>query len=250
MVTLDRPVVFVDLETTGTSLSNDRIVQIAVLRCNHDLSIAEQHCMLLNPGIPIPEAASAAHHITDENVKDAPTFCEVAQDLHLFFEDADLGGYNIVEFDIPQLSKEFGNCGLPFPLPGTRFIDAFTIYQKWEPRNLAGAFKFYTGRQLEKAHDALADTLASLEIFKQQMALYDSLGSTTENIHQRCGFADGIDFAARLVRGPGGDIVFNFRKHKGFPFGEHRDYLQCMLGQDFPSQTKSIVKDILNGKLT
>ena len=155
------PLIFFDLETTGVNLFVDRIVELSVIKIMPDGS-RETKTRLINPEMPIPAEATAVHHISDEDVKDAPTFRQLAHSLAIYFEGCDLGGYNVGKFDIPMLTREFSRCGIQFSTAGRRIFDAYTIFCQMEPRNLTAAYKFFCGKKLEGAHGAAADTQASL----------------------------------------------------------------------------------------
>jgi DNA polymerase III subunit epsilon len=245
MLSLVRPVIFFDLETTGTVPGKDRVVQIALMRCNADLSIAHVETHLVNPQMHIPKEATAVHHITDGDVKDAPTFATLAPPLLAQFQNADLGGYNIANFDIPLLADEFARCGILFPSADMKFIDAYSILIHREPRDLAGAYSYYCGKQLTNAHDAEADVTATHQVFLAQVRKYSSLGPTASDIHDECGFSGNVDFAGKLKRTSQGEIVFGFGKNAGKPVRDHADYLQWMLTADFPIQTKAVIRDLL-----
>ena len=156
-----RPLVFFDLETTGTNIINDRIVEISIVKISPDGS-REVKTRRLNPEMHIPEEASAVHGIYDKDVENEPTFRQISQSLYIYLEDCDLGGYNIVKFDVPVLVKEFSRAGLQFSLENRRIIDAYNLYCKMEPRTLSAAYKRFCGKSLEDAHSAEADTLATV----------------------------------------------------------------------------------------
>ena len=245
MVILDKPVVFFDLETTGVNLAADKIVQIGLIRCNADLTVVMEKSFLVNPGKPIPAEATKIHHITDSDVKDAPHFAAIAGVLLKHFEGADMGGYNIAAFDVPMLAQEFHGCGIEFPAIDTKFIDAYTIYQKFEPRDLTGAYRHYCGGELVNAHDAMQDTRASLDIFRAQAKKYKDLGPNASAIHATTGFGDSVDLAGKFRKTPEGVVVFTFGKHEGQPVLQHKDYLEWMLGAEFPPQTKVVIAGLL-----
>lgn len=160
---LTKPIAFFDLETTGTSVTHDRIVEISIIKV-HPEGNEEVFTTLLNPTIPIPKEPSEIHGIYDEDVVDAPTFKEVAQEVEQFLAGCDLGGYNHTQFDIPVLMEEFGRCGVDFKMENRRIIDAQKVFYLMEPRTLSAAYKFYCGKSLEDAHSAEADTRATYEV--------------------------------------------------------------------------------------
>lgn len=248
---LTRPLVFCDLETTGTDIVTDRIVQIALMKVHPDddgrpVRISEQCTHLLNPGRPIPQDATAIHGITDGDVRDKPRFAELADTLHRFFDECDLAGYNANAFDVPFLVEEFARCGRTFPNEGTRLIDVCIIFKRKEARTLSAAYRFYCGKVLENAHDAEADVRATLEVFQQQLTRYDDLNALSlDELHAFCNPASLVDYARYLTRDSKGDVVFNFGKHKGKPVGMHPDYVRWMLERTFPEATKAVLRRLL-----
>ena len=171
---LKRPIVFLDLETTGVDPSKDRIVEISLVKVMPDGS-EEVKTRRLNPQMHIPEAASAIHHIYDKDVADCPTFSMIAKSLWSYLEGCDLGGYNITKFDIPMLTREFSRAGLTFTTANRRIIDAYNIFCRMEPRNLSAAYKFFCGKDMKDAHSAEADTLATVEIFEGEIKRYSQM---------------------------------------------------------------------------
>lgn len=247
---IDRPIIFFDLETTGTDITNDRIVEIAVLKINPD-GTQEKKVKRLNPTISIPAEAAKVHGITDEDVKDAPTFSNMAGSLSKYFENCDLAGYNLIKFDIPLLVEEFLRVGVKVPFDeNTKIIDAMKIFYKQEPRNLPAALQFYCGEEHTEAHAALADVEATKKVLLAQIEKYQ-LQPTTEELHNFCSDDKTIvDYAQKFIRNEQGTIVFNFGKNKGLPVKNDPMYLQWMLGADFPRHTKHIIKQILHNKLS
>lgn len=242
---LTRPIVFLDLETTGTDFLADRIVQISVLKIYPDAS-REGRTRLINPGIPIPNEASRVHGITDADVRDQPCFRNIATSLFEFLADCDLAGYNSNAFDIPFLVEEFARCGIEFPQEGTKLIDVCTIFKRKEERTLAAAYRFYCGKILHHAHDAESDVHATYEVFNAQRARYEDIGSLSlEELHAYCLPPNTVDYARYLLRGESGEIIFNFGKHKGQPVHQHQEYARWMLESDFPEGTKRILRKIL-----
>ncbi|HKC25762.1 MAG TPA: 3'-5' exonuclease, partial [Thermoanaerobaculia bacterium] len=172
-----------DLETTGADRLTDRIVEIAALRISRDGSLATFD-RRVHPGMKIPSESTAVHGIADEDVKDAPTFKEIAPEVAAFFEGCDLAGYAVRVFDVPVLVRELERAGVPFSLEGRRIVDAQTIYFKKEPRDLAAALRFFAGREHERAHSALADVVASAEVLAGQLARYPDLPSSMDELHR------------------------------------------------------------------
>ena len=247
---LSRPICFFDLETTGTDPARDRIVEVSVLRV--DPAGGEQaRTRRIHPERPIPPDATAVHGIRDEDVRDAPTFRQVARSLLDFFADADLGGFNVRRFDVPLLDREFRDCGMDFGLAGRRVVDAMTIFHKKEPRDLGAAVRFFLGREHEGAHGAEADVRATLEVLEAQLARYGDLPDTPEAIEawlQPPVPPGAADRTGKFVVRDGA-TVFNFGKHRGRPLAEvaaqSPDYLKWLLQGDFPDDAKTLVRDAL-----
>ena len=242
---LARPLVFFDLETTGTNIVSDRAVQISVLKLHPDNS-EEVRTRLINPECPIPPAATDVHGITDADVASQPPFKNVASSLVQFFSGSDIVGFNSNRFDLPLLVEEFARCGILFPEPDCKLIDVQTIYHKKEERTLSAAYKFYCNRILESAHNAEADVRATLEVFKNQLRRYDDIGTTIDEVHEFCNPHAVVDFARYLSRNERGDIVYNFGKHKGKPVTQNLDYARWMLEGEFPEATKLILRRLID----
>ena len=185
MIPLDRPLVFFDLEATGISPENDRIVDIAMVKRNPD-GTETAYSSLVHPGMPIPREASAVHHITDDMVASAPYFKELAPRVLDFIGDADLGGFNVAKFDIPMLQAELKRGGFELPMGKRRVLDAQAIYHKMERRTLAAAYQFYCGKPLPDAHRAEPDARASLEVFWAQLERYQELPKDWDGLNQFC----------------------------------------------------------------
>ena len=243
---LDRPLVFFDLETTGTDFVADRIVQISVLKIFPDMS-EESRTRLINPGIPIPKEASDIHGITDNEVKYQPTFRAVARGVFEFLSGSDIAGYNSNNFDIPFLVEEFARCAIEFPQPDARLIDVCTIFKRKEERTLTAAYEFYCDKILEHAHDAEADVRATFEVFKGQLERYADLGhASVQELHDYCTRDGLVDYARKLAVNEAGEIVFNFGKHKGQPVLAQLEYARWMVENDFPEGTKMILRRIMS----
>ena len=217
MLQLTKPLAFIDLETTGVNLGTDRIIEIAIVKLLTDGNRSVKR-KLINPSIPIPKASSDVHGITDEMVKDALLFKQVAQELKQFLDGCDLAGYNSNRFDIPLLVEEFLRAEVEFDMKGRKMLDIQQIFYKMEPRTLSAAYQFYCQKSLDNAHAAEADATATLEILSSQIERYPSLGKTVESILKSVGEEQIIDFARRFVWENGVE-VFNFgkRKHIGKP---------------------------------
>ena len=248
---LARPIVFIDLETTGINLATDRVIEIAIVKISPDKEKQVKH-KIINPQIPIPKSASDIHGITDEHVKDKPTFKEVANELKQFIDNADLSGYNSNRFDIPLLMEEFLRAGISLDMTNRRLLDVQQIFHMMEKRTLGAAYKFYCEKELIDAHSAEADATATWEILEAQLTRYNHLGDTLETILQFTGEEKYVDLARRFVMS--NDVeVFNFGKHKGRPVCEvlkaEPQYYDWMMKGDFPLHTKQKLTEILNRTL-
>jgi DNA polymerase-3 subunit epsilon len=247
-LTLNRPLCFFDLETTGLDITNARIVEIAILKVNPD-GTREMYSKRVNPGIPIPPESTMIHHISDDDIKDAPHFGSIASDVLAFFSDGDLAGFNSNKFDIPVLIEEFLRCNIDFDFETRRFVDVQTIYHKMEQRNLAAAYKFYCQKSLDNAHSAEADTTATYEVLEAQIAKYDELNGSVAILSE---FSQGknpaADFAYRLVYNEKREEIFNFGKHKGKRvcdvFAGEPGYYSWIMNGEFPLYTKKVVTRI------
>ncbi|WP_026752008.1 3'-5' exonuclease [Sediminibacterium sp. C3] len=248
---LTSPIAFIDLETTGVNISNDRIVEIAIVKILTD-GTRQVKRKLINPQIPIPAGASDVHGITDEMVKDAPSFKQVANEIKQFIENCDLGGYNSNRFDIPMLIEEFLRAGVPFSADGRKLVDVQKVFHMMEQRTLGAAYKFYCNKTLEDAHSAEADATATWEVLEAQIERYPQIGNTVESIVKFTGEDDIVDFARRFVKENGVE-VFNFGKHKGKPvvqvLKEEPQYYDWMMKGDFAMNTKQKLTEILNRTL-
>jgi len=248
---LKRPLVFTDLETTGTNLATDRIVEIAMIKIFPDKTNAAKH-KLINPQMPIPKSSSDIHGITDEKVKDAPVFKQVANELKQFIDDADISGYNSNRFDIPLLMEEFLRVGINIDMMNRKMVDVQQIFHLMEKRTLAAAYKFYCDKELINAHSAEADAQATWEILQAQLERYENLGNTLDSILQFTGEGQVVDFARRFVIENNVEI-FNFGKHKGRSVAEvlkaEPQYYDWMMKGDFPLHTKQKLTEILNRTL-
>ncbi len=248
---LTRPIAFIDLETTGINITTDRIVELAIVKISPDGSKLVKR-KLVNPLMPIPESSSAIHGITDEMVKDAPSFKQISNEVKQFIEGADLGGYNSNRFDIPMLLEEFLRAGIEYSVDGKRLVDVQKIFHMMEQRTLSAAYKFYCSKTLEGAHGAEADATATWEVLEAQLERYPQIGDSVESIVKFTGEDDIVDFARRFVKDKGIE-VFNFGKHKGKPVAqvlrEEPQYYDWMMKGDFPINTKQKLTEILNKTL-
>jgi DNA polymerase III, epsilon subunit and related 3''-5'' exonucleases len=248
---LTRPLAFIDLETTGINLATDRIVEIAIVKILPDGSKHVKQ-KLINPQVPIPKSSSAIHGITDEKVKDAPTFKQVSNELKQFIDNADLSGYNSNRFDIPLLMEEFLRAGIQFDMTNRRMLDVQHIFHMMERRTLGAAYFFYCQKELVDAHSAESDAHATWEILEAQTMRYQHLGDTLESILQIVGEEKVVDFARRMVMD--NDVeVFNFGKHKGRAVSDvlkaEPQYYDWIMKGDFPLHTKQKLTEILNRTL-
>jgi DNA polymerase-3 subunit epsilon len=245
---LKRPLAVIDLETTGVNPGIDRIVEIAIVKIMPDSSQLVKR-KILNPEMPISKASSDIHGITDDMVKDAPTFRQVANEIKQFLENCDLGGYNSNKFDIPLLVEEFLRIGIDFKFETRKLVDVQKIFYQMEPRTLSAAYKFYCKKDLLNAHSAEADVLATWEVLDAQLECYPQLGNSIESILKVIGEEEIVDFARRMIVQEG-KIIFNFGKHKGKQVEEvfriERSYYDWIMQGDFPQHTKQKVTEILN----
>ena len=248
---LSKPIAFIDLETTGISITNDRIIEIAIVKIAADGTRLVKR-KLINPGMPIPAGSTAVHGITDEMVKDAPSFKQAANEFKQFMDHCDIGGYNSNRFDIPMLIEEFLRAGIEFSTEGRKFVDVQKIFHKMEERTLSAAYKFYCQKILEGAHSAEADAQATYEILEAQVTRYPQMGATVDSIVQFTGEDEMVDFARRFIKENGIEI-FNFGKHKGKTvekvLKEEPQYYDWMMKGDFAMNTKQKLTEILNRTL-
>ena len=244
---LVKPIIFFDLETTGTDISKDRIVEICYIKV-WPVGREMEYTKRINPGMHIPEGASAVHGIYDDDVKDCPTFKEVAREIANEFEGCDVAGFNSNRFDLPLLAEEFLRAQVDIDLSRLRAIDVQVLYHKREPRTLSAAYKFYCGQVLEDAHSALADTRATYEVLKAQLSHYDDMPNDMEALSKESAFTNNVDFAGRIVYDANGKEVFNFGKYKGMPVDAVLDrdpgYYGWMMNGDFSLNTKQVLTRI------
>ena len=243
---LTKPIAFFDLETTGLSISKDKIVEIAILKVNPDQT-EEVLVKRVNPTIPISEESISIHGITNEDVKDCETFEEIAQHVKDFIGDADLAGYNSNRFDIPFLLEELLNSNVELDMENRRFIDVQTIFHKMEQRTLEAAYKFYCGKEIVNAHSAEADTRATYEVLKGQLDKYEEIENDMDFLFEftQTGKNRKIDFVGRLAVNENNEVIYNFGKHSGKTLKEVYEkepgYHRWIIDNDFPLITKSIL---------
>ena len=249
MLQLTRPIAFIDLETTGVSLSTDRIVEIAIIKMLPDGSRQVKR-KLINPQMAIPKVTSEIHGITDEMVKDAPTFKQAANEIKVFIDGCDLGGYNSNRFDIPILMEEFLRVGLEVDLSKRKMVDVQHIFYTMEPRTLTAAYKFFCEKELVDAHSAEADVSATIDVFLAQLKKYENLGNTVESVLGAIGEEKIVDYARRFSFDDKGIEIFNFGKFKGRAVAEvlkaEPQYYDWMMRGDFPLHTKQKLTEIFN----
>lgn len=253
MLKLKNPLVVFDLETTGINIANDRIVEMALIKISPDGSV-EEKLRRIHPTIPIPIESSLIHGIYDEDVKDEPTFKQVAKSLATWLEGCDLAGFNILKFDVPMLVEEFLRADVDFEISNKKLIDAQKIFHMMEKRNLTAAYKFYCGKDLINAHSALADTQATYEVLLSQIEKYEgmemtdlggeSLGIIKNDMAVIHNMTNGkmVDLAGRMAINNDGVEIFNFGKHKGKPVSEvlksEPSFYDWLMKGDFPLDTK------------
>ncbi len=244
---LKRPIVFFDLETTGVDTSRDRIVEISMIKVNPDGS-EEVKTRRLNPEMPIPPESTAVHGITDEDVKDCPTFARIAKSLEEFLQGCDFGGFNSNRFDLPVLVEEFLRVGIDVDFKRRRFIDVQNIFHKKEQRTLVAAYKFYCDRDLNDAHSAEADTRATYEVLKAQLDRYPDLANDVDALADFSARGETVDYAGRILRNEKGMEIFGFGKYKGRSVEEifriEPSYYDWMMKGDFPLYTKKVITEI------
>lgn len=248
MLQLTRPLAIIDLETTGVNLGTDRIVEIAIVKVAPD-GKKQVKRKLINPEVPISQASADIHGITNEMVKDAPTFRQVANELKQFLDNCDLAGYNSNRFDIPMLVEEFLRIGMDFDGRGRKLLDVQKIFHMMEQRTLSAAYRFYCNKELEGAHGAEVDASATWEVLIAQVVKYPQLGTNIETILKFIGEEQVVDFARRFVLENGVE-VFNFGKYKGRAVAEvlkaEPQYYDWMMKGDFPLHTKQKLTEIFN----
>ena len=242
---LQKPIVFFDLETTGVNAIHDRIVEISYIKVFPDGN-EESKTLRINPERHIPEQSSAIHGIYDEDVKDCPTFKQVARDIAAIFVNSDIAGFNSNYFDVPMLVEEMLRAGIDFDITKCRLIDVQNIYHKLEQRTLSAAYKFYCGKNLEDAHSAQADTRATYEVLKAQLDKYpDKLNNDVQFLSSFSKMNDNVYFAGRIIYNDKHIPVFNFGKYKGQSVEDvlARDpgYYGWMMQGDFPQNTKQVL---------
>ena len=244
---IERPLCFFDLETTGINITNDRIVEIAILKLFPDQKI-EKQVWLVNPEMSIPLEVSEIHGITNDKVADAPTFKEISKIVYNFIKGCDLAGYNSDRFDIPLLMEEFLRSDIDFSTKNLKTIDVQTIFHKMEQRNLTAALKFYCDKKLENAHSAMDDTQATHDVLMSQLDRYSGLEPSISFLSDFTTRRKTADFAGYIVYNKDGQECFSFGKHKGQTveniLEKEPGYFGWLLKAEFPLHTKKILTQI------
>ncbi|HZF66130.1 MAG TPA: exonuclease domain-containing protein [Chitinophagaceae bacterium] len=247
MLQLTKPLAFIDIEATGSNVSIDRIVEIAIIKHLPDGNRSSKR-KLLNPQIPIPPAIEEIHGISNEMVKDAPSFKQAAQEIKQFLNGCDIACYNAYRLDIPLLVEEFIRAGVEFDMKNRKLVDVQKIFHQMEQRTLAAAYKFYCNKALENAHSAEADAAATAEILDAQLDKYPQLGNSVDSVLKSVGEDNIIDFARRFTYDDKGVEVFNFGKHKGRAVCDvlksEPQYYDWMMKGEFPMNTKQKLTEI------
>lgn len=245
---LKNPIVFFDIESTGLDIAKDRIVEISAVKVLPD-GTEEIKTKRINPTIPISPEAQAVHGISNEDVKDCPVFKQIARSLAQWMEGCDIGGYNSIKFDIPLLAEEFLRAGVDFDFRRRKLVDVQNIFHKMEQRTLVAAYRFYCNKDLEQAHSAEADTLATYEVLKAQLDRYpDSLKNDIAFLADFSLKTRNLDYAGRIVLNDKDVPVINFGKHKGKPveqvLKEEPSYYAWIMQGDFTLDTKKVLTEL------
>ena len=245
---LARPLAIFDLETTGVNVTQDRICEIAIIKVSPDGN-EEKYYRRINPEISIPAEITAIHGISNEDVKNEPTFKAVAQEIADFIQGADLAGFNSNKFDIPVIAEEFMRAGLDPSLSTRKFVDVQNIFHKMEQRTLVAAYKFYCNAELVNAHNAMSDTEATWNVLKAQIEKYPDLKEDIDSLadFSKAGNNEILDFAGRIAVNDKGETIYNFGKHKGKTLRQiskdEPGYYGWMLDADFPLYTKKVLRE-------
>ncbi len=246
-IKLSRPLVVLDLEATGANVATDRIVEICLHKVNPDQS-TETYTKRINPEMPIPIEISEIHGIYDIDLMDEPNFKALSDEINEFLKGCDLAGYNSNKFDVPMLVEEFYRCGKEFDMTDRRLVDVQNIFHKMEERTLKAAYKFYCQKDLENAHSAEADTLATYDVLLSQLERYDNLENNVDFLHEFSQRNKHLDFMGRITEGKNGEALFNFGKYKGQSvkdvLSKDPAYYGWMMRGEFPAYTKKVLKDI------
>ena len=254
---LKNPLLFFDIESTGLDVASDRIVEISIVKVSPgapgEPNKVEVKTRRVNPTIPIPPEAQAVHGISDEDVKDEPQFRQLAKSLANWMKGCDIAGYNSLKFDIPLLAEEFLRAGVEFDFRKRKLVDVQNIFHKKEQRTLKAAYKFYCGKNLDNAHSAEADTMATYEVLEAQLDRYkddeeDPLRNDVDFLAKYSIQNRFMDYAGRIVLNDKDEPVFNFGKHRGKPVKEvlrtEPSYYSWMMDGDFTLDTKKVLTEI------
>jgi DNA polymerase-3 subunit epsilon len=246
-ISLKKPLAIFDLETTGTNVTSDRIVEIAIIKVNTN-GTEEKYLKRVNPEMPIPIEVSEIHGIYEKDIADAPTFSQIAAEVVAFIGNADLAGYNSNKFDIPVLAEELMRAKSTFDVSNRQFVDVQNIFHKMEQRTLSAAYKFYCNKEIENAHNAMYDAEATWDVLKAQIERYDQLEDNVDFLSNfsKAGNNNLLDFAGRLAINDKGEAIYNFGKHKNKTIKEvaktEPGYYGWMLDADFPLYTKQCLR--------
>lgn len=250
MLKTDRPIAFLDIESTGVDKQVDRIVELAIVKLTpngvNNFTTIEK-CILLNPEMHIPQSATDIHGISNEDVKDCPTFRQIAKSLNEFLIGCDLGGFNSNLFDIPLLNNEFQRAGIKFEYGDRRFVDVGNIFKIQNPRTLSAAVEKYLNREHKDAHGALADIKATVDVFIRQLETHEDLPKDIIELSLYCNYGKPIlDLSGKFSTDSEGNVIFNFGPNFGKKAEDHHDFLRWMLTKDFPSDTMDLTYKLLN----
>jgi DNA polymerase-3 subunit epsilon len=250
---LERPIVFIDVETTGISPNSDRVVELSVLRVQPDGS-EEYKSHRVNPGVPIPAEATAVHGITDTDVAGEPAFGQYAKSVRDFMEGCDIAGFNVIKFDLPFLEAEFARASVGFSREGRHLVDSMVIFHQREPRDLQAAYRKYCNKEMENAHCAVEDAKASAEILDGQLEMYQDLPREVPGLCGLCyeGGENYVDAEGKFIWVEG-EVVCNFgKKYRGHKLrdiaAEDPSYLSWIAGADFSPEVREIAAKALDGK--
>lgn len=246
MYHLMRPIIFIDIESTGLNRETDRIIELAYVRLNVD-GTTDSKCKRFNPGIPIPEASTAVHGIKNEDVANEPPFSQFAKPIHSFIDGCDIAGFGSNSFDVPLIYFELLRAGINWDYNRSNFIDVGNIFKLEEPRTLTAAVKFYTGKEHSDAHGAMPDVLATYEVFKAQIERYPELPEKVEELAVYSNYGNKIlDLPGKFTYNETGDIIFNFGPKRGEKALDNIDFVNWMMMKDFAPDTQAICQQIIN----
>ncbi|BFP39654.1 3'-5' exonuclease [Flavobacteriaceae bacterium GF1] len=254
---LTKPICFFDLETTGTNVAKDRIVEVSILKVFPNGN-KESKTWLVNPEMEIPDEVVAVHGISNEKVANEPTFKQLSKEIYAMIRDSDLAGFNSDRFDIPLLAEEMLRAEVDFDMKHMVSVDIQTIFHKMEKRTLGAAYQFYCGKNLEDAHSAEADTKATYEVLLAQLERYPELENNVKKLSEFTTRKQSLDFAGFIAKGKDGEPIFTFGKHKGKKVNDVLEnepgYFGWIINADFPLYTKKVLTQIklskLNNKLS